>query len=65
MRPLAPDDLIPFEEYAARRAEFLAAHVCYCDSLPATFRLARVLHCCLKIAKHSGFMSKKCCAWRV
>lgn len=31
MKPLTPDDLISLEEYAARRAEFLDAHLRYRD----------------------------------
>jgi hypothetical protein len=31
MQPLAPDDLLPLDEYAGRRAEFFRAHVRYLD----------------------------------
>ena len=31
MKPLTLDDLIPLEEFAARRAEFLDAHLRYCN----------------------------------
>jgi len=31
MRPLTPDDLLPLEEYAARRRELFAAHARYLD----------------------------------
>jgi uncharacterized protein DUF3501 len=31
MQPLTADDLLPFDEYVARRAEFVEAHRRYCD----------------------------------
>jgi hypothetical protein len=31
MQPLTRDDLVPLAEYVARRAEFLDAHLRYCD----------------------------------
>jgi hypothetical protein len=31
VRPLTPDDLLPLDEYAARRAEFAESHRHYCD----------------------------------
>lgn len=31
MRPLSPEDLLPLDEYAARRAEHFAAHRDYCE----------------------------------
>jgi len=31
MKPLTVDDLIPLEEFTARRAEFLDAHLRYCN----------------------------------